>query len=236
MKSHTSVAAVSATALALFTTSIADAHISLSGPAFANATWEASFAVGHGCDGSDTYSVKVVIPAGVTAVRAVDSLLGKAVSERDASGNTTSITWTKAVLDVLPADINFYRLPVRMKLPDTPFTTIYFPTYQVCRDSTGNIKTTDWVGTGQTTAFPDGAPPPEPAPSVTLLPARVPGWNKFTVAQKVTNLALFNDAEIVWAGTAAYSVNKSYQELIATEPDTTALTEIPAGTDIWVKY
>jgi uncharacterized protein YcnI len=236
MKTTTCLTALMAVCGSIFTTTLASAHISVAGPAFAKSTWEASFTVGHGCDGADTYSVKLDIPAGVTSVRAVDSTLGKAVTEKDASGNVKSVTWTKLVADVLPHDDNFYRLPVRMALPDAPFTTLYFVAHQVCRNAVGDVTTVEWNGMGQTTALPDGAPPPEPAPSVVLLPARTPGWNKYTVAQKVSDLKIFNDAEIVWAGDAAYSVNPAYTTLIATEPGTTKLTEILAGTEIWVKY
>jgi hypothetical protein len=109
--------------------------------------------------------------------------------------------------------------------------------HQICYDAQNHPVTVDWVGTsGQTTALPDGAPPPEPAPSVVLLPARVPGWNKYTVGQHLTTLTMFNDAEIVWAGNAAYSVNPNYTALIGKEPNSEPLTEIAAGTEIWVKY
>jgi len=236
MTTKISLAAIVAASAALLTPGLASAHVSVAGPAYANTTFEAVFGVGHGCDGADTYSVKVVIPAGVTSVRALDATLGKAVTEKDTSGNVVSITWTKDVADVLPGDLNYYKLPVRMRLPNAPFTTLLFPTYQVCRDQQGNITSTDWVGTGNEPANPDGAPPPEPAPALTLLPARVPGWNKFTVPARLTNLSIFNDAEIVWSGNAAYSVNPNYKELITTEPDTTALTEIAANSVIWVKY
>jgi uncharacterized protein YcnI len=236
MKTTTCLTALAAACASIFTTTLASAHISVAGPAFAKSTWEASFSVGHGCDGVDTYSVTIDIPAGVTGVRAVDSTLGKAVTKTDGSGNATSITWTKATADILASDVDFYRLPIRMTTPDAAWTTLYFIAHQVCRDQLGNTSTVEWSGKGQTTALPDGAPPPEPAPSVVLLPARTPGWNKFTVTQKLTSLTVFNDAEIVWAGNAAYSVNAAYKDLIGKEPDTTALTEIAAGTDIWVKY
>jgi hypothetical protein len=227
-----------------FATKGASAHITLAGPAFANATFLASFSVGHGCENPknptgpmlDTYSVTVDIPAGVTSVRAVDSTLGRAVAATNGSGAVTSITWAKNMSDVLTADVDFYSLPVRMKLPNAPFTTLYFMAHQVCMDSDNNPVHVEWVGQGQTTALPDGAPPPEPAPSVVLLPARVPGWNKYTVTQQITNLSIFNDAEIVWAGDAAYSVNPNYQSLITTEPNTVALTAIQPNTEIWVKY
>ena len=235
MKKKLSFPTLLAASAALFTTTAASAHVGVAGPAFANTTWEATFSVGHGCGTSDTYSVKVMIPAGVTNVRPIDGTLGRAIAEKDTAGNVVSITWTKAVADVLPSDLNYYKLPVRMRLPNTPFATVRFPTYQVCRDQQGNISSTDWVGTGNEPANPDGAPPPEPAPSVVLLPARTLGWNKYTVPNRLTSLTIFNDAEIVWAGSAAYSVNPNYKQLIETEPGTTVLTEIAANTDIWVK-
>ncbi|HEX4340520.1 MAG TPA: DUF1775 domain-containing protein [Polyangiaceae bacterium] len=222
---------------------MAGAHISLAGPAYANSTFEASFTVGHGCENPavagtmlDTYSVTVDIPIGVTSVRAVDSTLGKAVAAVTA-GNVTSITWTKTMSDVLSADIDFYRLPVRMKLPDAAFSIVYFNAHQICLGPNNTQIEVDWIGTiDQTTALPDGAPPPEPAPKVVLLPPRVPGWNKFSVKTAVSDLTIFNDAEIVWAGDAAYSVNPNYTALIGTEPNTSALKAVAAGTDIWVKY
>src|SRR5689334_19805780 len=57
---------------------MATAHITItSGPGFANATQIIKFGVGHGCDGLDTYSVKVEIPADVTGVRAMPSDFGR---------------------------------------------------------------------------------------------------------------------------------------------------------------
>ncbi|HVU02219.1 MAG TPA: DUF1775 domain-containing protein [Polyangiaceae bacterium] len=232
-----------AVAACLSAPAIASAHISVAGPAFANATFEASFSVGHGCEDPanptgpmlDTMSVTIDIPAGVTSVRAVDSTLGRAVSQLS-SGAITSITWSKNQSDLLSADIDFYRLPVRMKLPNTPFSTVYFHAHQICLDASSNPVHVEWVGEGQTTALPDGAPPPEPAPSLVLLPARTPGWNKYTVPVDFTNLAVFNDAEIVWSGNAAYSVNPNYKALIGVEPNSSLLTTISAGSEIWVKY
>jgi len=230
------------TVAGVFMAPVASAHIELAGPAFAGTTYTGAFSVAHGCpnpeDAStklDTDSVTVTIPSGVTA-RAVDSTLGTAVSTV-VNGNITTITWAKN--QSLPYDIDFYSLPVRMSLPNTPWTYIYFDAVQVCHDAVSDKDVTvDWVGTvDQTTALPDGAPPPEPAPKLFLLPARTPGWNKYTVTSDVTALkSIFGDAEIVWAGNAAYSINPNYAALIGTEPNTTQLTTIPANTEIWVKY
>lgn len=54
--------------------------------------------------------------------------------------------------------------------------------------------------------------PASPAPYVFLLPARTPGWNKYTVA------------------------NPSTLQLIEKEPNTQVLSAIHPGTEIWVKY
>ena len=80
------------------------------------------------------------------------------------------------------------------------------------------------------------APSPEPAPALVVLPVRGPGWNKFTTKSAINDLAIFNDAEIVWVGDAAYSSNATTKELIAGEDDVTPLTKIAAGAEIWVKY
>ena len=40
----------------------------------------------------------------------------------------------------------------------------------------------------------------EESPHVVVLPARKPGWNKLTVAKELTDLTVFDDAQIVWAG------------------------------------
>jgi hypothetical protein len=71
---------------------------------------------------------------------------------------------------------------------------------------------------------------------VTILPARSPGWNKWTTPVELTDLAAFADAEIVWVGDAAYSANPTTAELIAAEEGVSVLESIPADSQIWVKY
>ncbi|WP_224361458.1 DUF1775 domain-containing protein [Hyalangium versicolor] len=210
---------------------MASAHISVaSGVGFANTTQEITFGVGHGCEGADTYSVKVEIPAGVTSVRPETSDFGKISIEKDAAGNVTAIVWQKADPDLLDSDISFYNLKVRLKVPNQPFTTLYFPTHQTCKKSDGTISTAEWVGT-------PAAPAPEPAPALVIVPARKPGWNKFTVPAAIPDLsAYFSDAQIVWKGTSAYSSNPSTTELAGTTSGVTPLTALQANDEIWVKY
>jgi periplasmic copper chaperone A len=215
----------------------AGAHIGASAPtgaAIANATQEISFAVGHGCEGSDTYSVRVQIPAGVTSVRPIEGDFGKVtLIERDAAQNIVAVTWTKTD-PVLPADTNFYKLVLRLKVPNQPFTTVYFPTRQVCRTADGTtLPPVDWAATEPST---DGGMD-EPAPSLKIVPARRSGWNKITLSAAVTNLgAYFDDAEIVWKGSQAFSANPATVELISGTAGVTPLTSLAAGDVIWVKY
>ncbi|KFA91307.1 YcnI family protein [Archangium violaceum] len=216
----------------------AQAHISVtSGPAFAAKSQELTFKVGHGCNGADTYRVEIRIPDGVGGVRPLDSTFGKAVVSKDGTGKITSVTWTKAAADVLPSDTQLYKFTLNAALPDTPFTPLFFPTIQTCRAADGTESTTEWVGTSteHNHLRPEDSSA-YPAPYVFLLPARTPGWNKYTVEQHVHDLSVFADAQIVWAGSAAYSANPSTLQLIEKEPNTQVLSAIHPGTEIWVKY
>ena len=224
----------------LFST-VAFAHVTVAGPTppYAGASFDADFTVGHGCDGADTYRVKVRIPEGVTGVRPVDSTFGKAEVEKDGAGNVTAVTWTKAAGDVKAADSHYYHFGLRAKLPSRPFTTVFFPTEQTCRTPAGVETTVGWTGTaGEHSHDGDAgtAPAENPAPSLYLLPARLPGWNPYTVEEHVHDLTVFKDALIVWSGAQAYSFNPATQALIEKEPGMQPLKEIHPGTVIWVKY
>ena len=220
--------------------SSASAHVSLvSGPGFADSTQEIVFGVGHGCAGADTLSVRVEIPAAITTVRAVHSTLGPAKVEKDAAGLVKAVIWSKPAADVQDGDPNYYKLTLRLKVPNQPFTTLAFPAIQTCRTTAGVETVVDWVG--GSAAAPDASAPdagaPEPAPTLVILPPRQPGWNKFQVPPDMVDLATyFGDAQIVWLGGAAFSPNPNTAALIKTEPNTTPLTTIPAGATVWVRY
>src|SRR5690349_15485939 len=96
------VAAVLAITGVFLVPGVALAHIAVSsGPGFANTTQEIAFGVGHGCEGADTYSVKIDIPAGVTSVRPVRSDFGNVSVEKNAQGDVIAVVWQKADADVL---------------------------------------------------------------------------------------------------------------------------------------
>lgn len=216
--------------------SAAEAHIEVaSGPATANGTSEVTFSVGHGCAGADTNRVTIDIPAGVTSVRPMRSDFGALSVSKDMAGTITSVTWQKALPDALDADIAFYKLTIRLKAPDKPFTTLYFAAHQTCRAADGTFSTSEWVGTPGTQQ-PDGGSV-EPAPALSLVPARLAGWNKYTVPVSIPDLSkYFKDAQIVWKGTAAYSANPNTTALIANTAGATSLISLSAGDEVWVKY
>jgi uncharacterized protein YcnI len=213
---------------------MAAAHISItSGPGFANATQTIKFGVGHGCEGIDTFMVKIDIPAGVTSVRPMPSDFGKLSIEADATGAVKSVTWTRTDQETLPGDQAYYELSLRAKLPDTSFATIYFPTHQYCKAADGGIVVSDWIGTdpADTTV--------EPAPAVRVVPARRTGWNKYTVPAAIADISLspfFADALIVWKGSAAWSPSPATTDLIKSTAGVTALTALSANDEVWVKY
>ncbi len=224
-------------AAAVFTEANAQAHVAAAaGPWFANATQELVFGIGHGCSGADTYRLKVDIPAGVTAVRPMASDFGKPTVSKDAAGAVTSVTWQKADADALDEDLAYYKLVLKVKTPDKPFTTLYFAAHQTCRAKDGTLTTVEWVGLPGD-PVPDGGKAAEPAAAFPLLPTRAPGWNQYTVPVAMADLsAYFKDASIVWKGAQAYSANANTQTQIKATAGASALTALSAGDVIWVKY
>ena len=214
----------------------AQAHVAIaSGTAVANTSQEITFSVGHGCAGADTARVRVELPAGVTSVRPETSDFGKTSVEKDPTGAVTAVIWQKADADVLEADTQYYKLVVRLKIPNTPFATLLFPAHQTCRAADGTVTTVDWA------ALPTDPPPATgestPAPSLAVVPSRAPGWNKLVVPLTLPALApFFADAQIVWKGAAAYSANPTTVELIAATPGVTPLPALAANDTVWVKY
>jgi uncharacterized protein YcnI len=225
---HRTVVALLAALGVFLAPAMASAHVGVpSGPGFASATQEVAFGIGHGCEGADTYTVKIEIPAGVTSVRALNSDFGKVSVEKNAAGDVIAVIWQKADADLHSSDVGYYKLALRLALPNTPFTTLRFPVHQTCKKSDGTLLSTLWSGTEE----------PHPAPGVKILPARKPGWNKYTVPSDISNLSVyFSDAQIVWKGTAAYSPNAATAELAKGTEGVTELTELKANDEIWVKY
>ena len=218
---------------------LAQAHVGvISGLATANTNQEITFGIGHGCSGADTYRVRVEIPGGVGSVLPLTSDFGKIAIEKDAAGVITAVTWQKADADLLASDSEYYKLVVRLRVPNEPFTTVYFPIIQTCKAPDGTIYTSRWVGKPGDPPLPDGGML-DPAGALSVVPARLPGWNKYTVPAAIANMQLagwFNNAVIVWKGNAAYSANPNTAELIKNTPGVVALDSLQANDEIWVRY
>jgi uncharacterized protein YcnI len=206
--------------------SSAAAHVELSERGQAGQRQVLDFTVGHGCEGADTVGVEIRIPEGITSVRAIPWEFGEAEVVTDDAGLPIAVRWTKS--STRPVDDQFYTVAIRVTVPDMPFTTLYFPAIQTCRTAEGAETVVEWIG------LPGDAE--EPAPGLLILPRRYPGWNKISVPASVPDLSVFDDAEIVWQGSAAYSSNPAIMELIAAEPGVEVLTELTTGTDVWVRY
>ena len=80
----------------------------------------------------------------MTSVRPLRSDFGKVSVEKDAAGTITAVSWQKADADALDADLAYYKLVVRLKVPDQPFTTVFFPAHQTCRAADGTLSAVDW--------------------------------------------------------------------------------------------
>lgn len=235
MKPTGALTALLAAGLGLWSAA-AHAHIDVvSGPGFAGTTQEIAFGVGHGCSGVDTSSVRIEIPPAVTSVRPLRSDFGTVSVETDASGAASAVSWQKPDADLLASDVAFYKLVLRLKVPNQPFTTLYFKAHQVCKTPGGVTTATDWVALPADPAGDGGAA--EPAPALIVLPARQPGWNSFVVPAAIPDLGLFfSDALIVWKGTAAYSSNPATAGQIAATPGVTPLSGLAPNDRVWVRY
>jgi uncharacterized protein YcnI len=218
---------------------IASAHPNVtSGPAFANKGGQIiTIGLSHGCDGLDTQSIQVHIPAGITSIRALPADgFGKPTFTKSGT-NVSSITWTKVSdADLQPDDPQFYEFKFRARVGDVAFTQVLFNVTQVCRnpaDAPGIVTTVLWDQ-------PPGSTTGEPAAPLNVLPARVTGWNKFTVPAAIPEADYglwFADAQIVWAGTRAFSPNPiTLGQIGATAGVSVLGGEIAAGTELLVKY
>jgi len=222
---HHATSLLSAAAIFLGLIQAVEAHTSFVVNAtslpFAGKGYTATMNVGHGCEDAngtfyDTETLEVAIPATFTNVRPMDATWGAAAVEKDVDGNVTKLIWTRTAT-AHAEDTHLYQVSFKGTLPNLPMTTLEFVATQHCN---GGTVETVWEGAK--------------VPTLKLLPARLPGWNKYTAQADIdeaTIKAFFADALIVWSGNAAYSVNPVTAGLI-----TNTLTAIPTGAEFWVKY
>lgn len=208
----------------------AQAHIGVDGQLTAGGSGILTFGVGHGCAGVDTVRVRIGIPEEVTAVRGLTSAWGEGTFERDETERVVAVTFEKETARA--TDDQYYQFSLRVSAPNAAFSTLYFPVTQTCRTPEGVETVVEWDDIGDH----DDPAVVEPAATAVIFPARTLGWNRYTVPDHVHDLGIFDDARIVWAGTAAYSANEETTALIESDPDVDTLEEIEAGQEIWVLY
>jgi uncharacterized protein YcnI len=140
--------------------SAATVTLAMSAPAFAHidpdpveaqagSTLSVAFTIEHGCDGSPTVQLDMRLPEGVTDAEP------EPFEDFEGSIDDDVITYVGGPL----ADDQEATFSVRMTLPPTPDTTIFFPIVQRCEQ--GEIR---WIG------IPDepGDELDEPAPALAL--------------------------------------------------------------------
>jgi len=228
-----SIVALGSAALLLSSTALA--HVSITnGPGIADASQVLTFGVGHGCEGSDTVAIEISIPEEVTVTRGLvgPDGFGQPVITKNDAEFVTKVSWSKT--DAEAGDDNYYQFGIRIKVPNTPFKTLLFPAKQTCRTADGEEIIADWSLSAEDAEA--GGEHALAAPSLTILPPHKAGWNKYTIEDKLEDLSVFDDAQIVWLDDDAYSSNEATKELIASDDDVGELTEIAAGSEIWVKY
>jgi periplasmic copper chaperone A len=224
----------------LASSTTAFAHITIAtGPVQAGKSAKVGLAINHGCNSSteDTFKILVSFPAGTFSnIRPMRSDFGAWVFVRDAANNNAiiGIEWTKPVEDKRVFDDSYYELTFKATMPNTPYAKVKLDITQTCVNAAGATTTpVHW----------DDSVAAEPAPRLVIAPARLNtiGWNKITIPASTTVAAAdfgayFGDALIVWKGTAAFSQNPNTTAQIAATTGVTALTDLAAGDEIWVRY
>ena len=121
--------------------SAADAFVRVtpsSAPAGAEIT--ATFTVDHGCFGSPTVRLRIAMPHGVTAVKALAAPGWKASAAYASAADNAPVTEVVWIGGKLAAETPG-EFAVALRLPDAPNTRLYFPVTQDCEK--GAIRWTE---------------------------------------------------------------------------------------------
>jgi uncharacterized protein YcnI len=120
-------------------TGAASAHVVLEYQvAPADASYKATFKIGHGCGESPTRQVSVLIPAGVTGAKPMPKP-GWALDVQRTAGNVARVTWTARAADYMLPNDQYDEFVLVARTPKEP-GTVYWPVHQVCENGR-----TDWV-------------------------------------------------------------------------------------------
>lgn len=149
----------------------AEAHVTFdTREAQADTTLRTALRVPHGCEGSPTTAIRVRIPDGIGTVKPMPkagwelSTIREPVARPASAGGhdapadrVVEVHWTGGSL----LDEHYDEFVLRMRLPDAPGTTIYFPVVQECVDGVHRWIEIPAEGGGNL---------PQPAPAIRLVP------------------------------------------------------------------
>ena len=134
-------------------------HVVLSDQAaLAGTSYRATLRVGHGCEGSPTTAIKVIMPAGFRGAKPMPKAgwvlsvtLGKLDKPYDDHGKpvtegVTAITWTAASKDNWLPDAWYDEFVLQARLPAKD-GTLYWPVSQICEE--GRVDWTEIPQAGQ---------------------------------------------------------------------------------------
>ena len=148
----------------------ASAHVTFEvAQAPANSTYKAVLRVPHGCGAAATTAIRIRIPDGASEVKPMPKpgwtltvvpgpaqATPAAAADHAPAATVQEVRWSGGNLP----DAFYDEFVMRLKLPNTPNTTVYFPVVQEC-----GAAVTRWIEIPQA-----GQPaPPEPAPGVRLI-------------------------------------------------------------------
>jgi uncharacterized protein YcnI len=137
----------------------ASAHVTLEvRQAPADSNYKAVLRVGHGCKDSPTVRLRVRIPEGVTGVKPQPKAGWKLDITRSGE-NVSEVAWSGGSLP----DEHYDEFALRVRLPDKPGATLYFPVVQECRQGVHR-----WIELPAAGQSADDLK--EPAPALRLTP------------------------------------------------------------------
>jgi len=142
-------------------TGLAQAHVTLeTRSAPVDSTYKAVLAVGHGCEGQPTHTVKVVLPAGVRGAKPMPkpgwtlSIRREKLAEpykshgREVSEDVAEIVWTATSAEFHVPDAHYDEFVLRGQLPSTP-GPLWFQVQQLC--PSGQLNWADIPARGTST-------------------------------------------------------------------------------------
>lgn len=119
---------------ALVAGAAARAHFTLEQPqAMAGSSYKAVLRIGHGCNGSPTHTLKVMVPEGMRGVKPMPKPGWTLTISRAADGEAGEISWAANNREAWLDDAHFDEFVLRGQLPAQP-GPLWFKLRQICAE------------------------------------------------------------------------------------------------------